>query len=103
MNIVVGAKNFRLTPALTTYVEEKVGKLEHFWSEIIRANVELSVGRVKSAGEIFHVRVLLEVPGRDIEAEVEAPGMYTAIDIILPKLEKQIAKARGKMKARRRA
>ena len=103
MNIVIGAKNFKLTPALTEYVEEKIGKLEHFWSEIIRANVELATARIKSAGELAHVRVWLEVPGRDLEAEVDAAEMYAAIDLILPKLEKQIAKARGKAKERRRS
>ncbi|HCU47925.1 TPA: ribosome-associated translation inhibitor RaiA [Patescibacteria group bacterium] len=99
MNIIVGAKNFKLTPALTSYVEDKIRKLEHFWGRIIRANVELSTARVKSAGEQAHVRVWLEVPGPDIEAEVEGPDMYAAIDLVMPKLERQIGRARGKAKA----
>ncbi|MFA4936723.1 MAG: ribosome-associated translation inhibitor RaiA [Patescibacteria group bacterium] len=102
MDIIISAKNFKLTPSLITYTEEKVGKVERFWGEIIRANVELSVGRVKSAGNISQVRVWLEVSGPDIEAESEAADMHAAIDLVVPKLESQIRKMRGKVLSRQR-
>ncbi|MFH1112133.1 MAG: ribosome-associated translation inhibitor RaiA [Patescibacteria group bacterium] len=102
MDIIVSAKNFKLTPSLVTYTEEKIGKIARFWSEIIRANVELSVGRVKSAGNIFNIRVWLEVPGPDLEAEVEAHDMHEGVDLVLSKLESQIRKARGKALKRHR-
>ena len=103
MDIVIGAKNFKLTPAINEYVNEKVGKLAHFWGEIIRAHVELSTARLKTEGDVSHVHVRLEVPGPDLEAEADSSEMYSAIDIVLPKLEKQIAKARGKAQGRRRS
>ncbi len=102
MDIIVSTKNFKLTPSLVNYAEEKIGRIERLWSGIIRANIELSVGRVKSAGSISQVRVWLEVPGPDLEAEAESAEMYGAIDLVADKLEQQIRKVKGKFLSKRK-
>lgn len=96
MDIIVGAKNFELTPSLRTYVEGKVGKLQHFWKEIIRARVELTVEESLKTGARYLVTVTLEVPGPDIRVEEEAGEMHAAIDMAIPVLERLVEKVKGK-------
>jgi putative sigma-54 modulation protein len=102
MDIIISAKDFKLTPSLKTYVEQKVGKLAHYWSKIIRARVELKIDHKQKSGDIFHIEVCLEVPGPDIAMNTKASEMHSAIDIVVPKLERQIVKIKGKFEARNR-
>lgn len=103
MDIIVKAKDFSLTPSLHTFVEEKIGKVTHFWEEIIRADVEMGMQKTKSVGNMFFVNVRLEVPGPDIKAEAESPDIHSAIDEVVVKLERQIRKVKGKYLDRRQS
>ena len=102
MDIIISGKDFKLTPSLKTYVTEKVGKLSHYWNKIIRARVELDVDRNKKSGDLYRAQVWLEVPGKDIEVGGKASDMHAAIDMLMPKLERLIAKAKGKGEAKLR-
>lgn len=102
MDLIISGKDFKLTPSLKTYVEQKIGKLAHYWSRILRARVELDVDHNQKRGDIFRVEVWLNVPGPDIQLGAKASDMHAAIDIVVPKLERQIAKLKGKHEARQR-
>lgn len=102
MDIIVTAKDFDLTPSLNTYVEEKISKLGKFWDKIIRVRVELSVDHGHVSGELYHVDVLVEVPGPDIRASEQASDMHAAIDLVIPILERQIDRIKGKQASSKR-
>lgn len=102
MDIIISGKDFRLTPSLKTYVEQKVGKLAHFWYKIIRARVELDVDHNQKSGDIYRVEVKLEVPGPDIRIGHKSADMHAAIDAVVPKLERLIARAKGKHEGKTR-
>lgn len=97
MDLIVSGKNIKLTPSLKNYVVEKVGKLAGFWNKIIRARVELKVQKGIRGGQASEINVNLEVPGKDITAQVKASEMHEAIDLVVPKLESQIRKIKGKI------
>lgn len=102
MDIIISGKNFKLTPALKIYVEQKFGKLSRFWKKIIRARVELDVDRNQRSGDIYRVEAKLEVPGPDIKAGLKASDMHAAIDLVIPKLERLISKVKGKVESKMR-
>lgn len=99
MDLIISGKNFRLTPSLKAYVEEKVGKLGRYWSKIIRARVELDVDHNQRSGDIYRTEVKLEVPGPDIRLGAKASDMHAAIDEVVPKLERLIARVKGRLAA----
>jgi len=101
MDLIISAKNFKLTPSLKTFATAKFTKLARFWRQIVRVRVELSVERSRQAAFTNRVDVKVEVPGPDINAEYLAADMHEAIDMIIPKLERQIAKVKGKLERRR--
>jgi len=102
MDLIISGKNFKLTPSLKAYVEEKVGRLSKFWNKIIRARVELDVDHNKKSGDIYGVEAKLEIPGPDIQIGTKSSDMHAAIDEIIPKLERLLVKSKGKLESRLR-
>lgn len=102
MDIIISGKNFKLTPSLKQYVEEKVGKLARYWNKIIRARVELDVDHNQKSGDIYRVETLLEVPGPDIRMGTKSSDMHAAIDEVIPKLERLISRVKGKLESQLR-
>ena len=103
MELIVSGKDFKLTPSLKTYVTQKVGKLGRFWRKIERARVELDVDHNQKSGDIYRVEVWLNIPGgTDIALGAKGSDMHAAIDVVVPKLERQIMKLKGKHEAAER-
>lgn len=96
MQIIVSGKNIDLTPSLQTYAEEKLGRLEHFWTAIIRVHVELEKNKHHKHGDVCAVSVRVEVPGNDIRIRQESTDMREAIDLIASKLERQVIKVKDR-------
>jgi putative sigma-54 modulation protein len=101
MKIVIKGTNTELTPSLKEYVYEKVGRLERYLKRVVEADVELEVDRKHRSGEIFRAEVMLFVPRDVLRATEQATDMYAAIDLVMPKLKRQIEKYKDKIKHKR--
>lgn len=96
MNITIKTTGFELTPALKSNVEEKVGTLEHYLSNMLGARVELDASTHHHTGK-YRCEVNLDVPGKYIlRAESLENDLYVAIDTVLPKLRIEIEKYKGR-------
>ena len=96
MKIVIKGTNLELTSALKSYVNEKIGHLEHFSAEIMEARVELGTSTHHQKG-FFRCEVNLDMPHMEvIRAESTESDLYAAIDLTVPKLKEQIERHKGK-------
>lgn len=91
MQIFVKGRNFKLTPALRSYAEEKVGHLAHYLDQILDAHVTLRTER-----SVQIVDVVLNLKHHLIKAEERSPDMYASIDLVRDRLEQQIRKFKTK-------
>ena len=91
MKISVRGKNMEVTPALKEYVEKRLGKLEKFSENLQDGNATLSAIRSR-----HRVEVTIPVNGWLLRGEEETDDMYSSIDLVVEKLEKQIDKYKGK-------
>ncbi|MBI3593195.1 MAG: ribosome-associated translation inhibitor RaiA [Nitrospirae bacterium] len=91
MKVIVNGRHLEITPALRSYAEEKIGKFEKYISNITEAVVTLSVEKYRHKAE-----VLLKVNGVMIQAEGVTGEVYSAIDGVVEKLEKQVVKYKEK-------
>lgn len=81
MHVVITARGADLTEAIRVYVEEKIGGLEKFFDQIIRADVVLGMEtHHHQKGNVFFAECKLEVPGKDIFAKECDDNVYKAID-----------------------
>ncbi len=97
MNIIVNGRHLEITPALKNYAEEKISKFEKYITNITEAVVTLSVEKYRHKAE-----VLIKVNGYLIQAEGVTGEIYSSIDEVVEKLEKQIKKYKGKLHSYRK-
>lgn len=96
MNITVNGRNVEITPALKSYSEEKIGKFDRYLSNISEAVVTLSVQKHRQRAE-----VLIRANGFLIQAESTTEELYSAIDEVADKLDRQIKKIKEKLSSHR--
>ncbi len=97
MKVIVNGRHLEITPALRSYSEEKIGKFEKYVSNITEAIVTLSVEKYRHKAEVH-----LKVNGIMIQAESVTGEVYSAIDEVVDKLEKQVVKYKEKNHAYRK-
>ena len=87
----VRGKNIEITPALKDYVEKRVGKVDRFF-EVGEVTVVLTVEKGQHI-----VEVTIPLGGMILRGEESTMDMYTSIDLVSEKLERQIEKYKAKM------
>ena len=78
---------------LKDYSHDKLLRLEKYLDAVIDAEVVMTVEKFRHKAE-----VLISSDGLKIKAEEETEDMYSAIDMVVDKLEKQIKRHREKLK-----
>ncbi len=96
MNTSVRFKNLEPSDALKSYVREKLNRMEKYFSGSAEANVVLSIEKFRHSAEINIMGDRLTINGKE-----ETEEMYSAIDMVLDKLEVQIKKNKQKSRAHR--
>jgi len=68
----------------------KIGKLWHYNRAIQRIGVELDVDHNQIKGRKHRIEVWVYLPGRTLQAGLKAEHMREAIDLVYPKIERQV-------------
>jgi len=96
MNLNLSGRHLDITPAIRSYVLEKLGRVTRHFDHVIDLNVVLSVNKLEQKCEAS-----AHVAGRDIHVEAVDEDMYAAIDALADKLDRQIVKHKEKLKVHR--
>ena len=92
MKISIYCKKIKLTDKLYDYVNEKIGSLEHYIDNVIECWVELDEDLAQKSGKKYRCEVQMKVPRGSIRAVETAYDIFETIDLVVPKLTKQIEK-----------
>ncbi len=98
MQLSVTFKNIEPSDHLKAHLQEKLDRLDKFFDNPAEANVALSVQKHRHIAEINVSADRLTIIGKE-----ETTDMYSAIDMVLDKLEKQIKKGKQKIRDHRTA
>ncbi len=95
MKFTIIGKGMEVTDQLRETVENKLGKLEKYFTSDTEVHVTLSVqkGRQK-------IEVTIPVKGQVIRAEEDSSDMYVSIDLVEEVIERQLRKYKTKLIAR---
>jgi len=96
MQTSVTFKNLDPSEHLKAYVGEKLNRFDKYLYNPAEANVVLSVEKFRHMAEINITGDRLNIIGKE-----ETDDMYSAIDMALDKLEKQIKKSKEKIREHR--
>ena len=95
--IAIRGKNIDVTPALRDYVEKRIGKITKYFEMLGEISVVLTVEKGRHI-----VEVTVPANGIILRGEEATSDMYTSIDLVIEKLEKQIEKYKTKLERRLR-
>jgi putative sigma-54 modulation protein len=96
MQTSVTFKNIDSSDHLKSYVMDKLDRFDRLLDNPAEANVVLKVEKFRHIAEISVAGDRMNINGKE-----ETEDMYSAIDMVLDKLEKQIKKGKEKVRERR--
>lgn len=98
MNLTISGRHIEVTPALREYVSSKLERVLRHFDQVVEIQVVLAVDNSKEKDLRQKVSCTLGVKGRDIFVETADVDLYAAIDILMDKLDRQVAKYKEKNK-----
>lgn len=100
MELTIKGRNVEVTDRLRDYVHNKIGRLDRYLPTISEAWVDLSVEGTKAAQDRQVCQVTVRSNGTILRAEERSDDMFNAIDTVLDKMYRQIARYKGKRQNR---
>ena len=98
MQIKMRGEKIKITPAIDSYVSEKVGKLDKYFENPKEISANILV-RIRGIEQI--VEVTIPIKNAVIRAEERSKDLYEAIDLVVDKLERQIRKNKTKIQKKK--
>ena len=96
MDITVTFRHMEPVESLKTYAEEKLSKVNKYLDYPAEAHIVLAVEKFRHQAD-----VTLSVNGVRIKGVEETGDMYSAIDQVMDKIEKQVKRHLSKIRSRR--
>lgn len=97
MNVRITFRQMDASEAVKEHTQQKLAKLQKFLREPMTANVTLSLDKLKHVAE-----TRIASGGTRHEAKESSADMYTSIDKVMSKLERQIRGDKGVKQAKRK-
>ncbi|MDO4170477.1 MAG: ribosome-associated translation inhibitor RaiA [Lachnospiraceae bacterium] len=92
MRFIISGKNIEVTDGLRTAVEDKLSKLDKFFTDETEIFVTLSVERNRQK-----IEVTIPMKGQVIRAEQDSSDMYVSVDLVVDIIERQIRRYKTKL------
>ena len=92
MKFIISGKNIDVTAGLRSAVNEKIGKLERYFTDSTEIHVTLSTEKERQK-----IEVTIPMKGNIIRAEQESNDMYVSIDLVEEIIERQLRRYKTKL------
>ena len=92
MKFIIIGRNIDITEGLKSAVQEKLGKLERYFTPETEIHVTLSVEKDRQK-----IEVTIPVKGNIIRSEQVSSAMYVSIDLVEEVIERQLRKYKTKI------
>ena len=92
MKFIISGKNITVSQGLKTAVEDKLGKLERYFTPDTEVVVTLSVEKERQK-----IEVTIPMKGNIIRSEQVSNDMYVSIDLVEEVIERQLRKYKNKL------
>jgi putative sigma-54 modulation protein len=96
MKISFYTKSADLNDKIKSYATEKISKIEKYLDNIGEVKVELQEDTSMNSGPKYWCEVMIDLPKETIMAHKKGESLESAIDMIMPRIKKQIERYKGK-------
>ena len=94
MKTTIHTKNYNVSDRLRTIINKKLEKIDKYFGEDAACTIVCA-----KVGNIEKMEITISARGHAFRAQEENRSMYSNIDIVLSKIERQIVKNKEKLKA----
>ena len=101
MDVSVSGRHTTVSDRLRDQAIEKIGRLDRYLSGMERAEIHFWEEKNSRTDSREYCEVTMEGHGHHIRCKVSAPDGFTAIDLAVDKLERQLRKLKTKIERRR--
>ena len=105
----IAFRNVDASPTVEAKIRERARELEQFFDRIVSCRVVIEAPHRRLHGDLFHIRVDLKIPGKEIVVKRDPPehhaheDIYVAVrdcfDAVRRQLEDHVRRRRGDVKA----
>ena len=92
MQYIISGKNIDVTEGLKAAVQDKLGKLERYFTPETEVHVTLSVEKERQK-----IEITIPMKGNIVRAEQVSDDMYVSIDLVEEIIERQLKKYKNKL------
>ena len=93
MKITISGKQLELTESIKRAIEEKLGKLDFYLNPDTELKATVSTSKLSQKIEV----TIIPISGPIIRAEDSEESLYSAIDSVYDKLDKQLRKYKSRL------
>ncbi len=104
MKLTIHGRNLNVTSAIESYVNKKIRRLNRHLPSLNETRVEVSREQTGQNKQRYTVQVTLyDSGGTILRAEERTPEFSSAVDLVMDKMDRQIARFKGKGRSKRKA
>lgn len=92
MKFIISGRNIEVTPGIKAAVEDKIGRLEKYFTPETEVHVTLGVEKDRQS-----IEVTIPMKGNIIRSEQVSSDMYVSIDLVEEVIERQLKKYKKKI------
>jgi putative sigma-54 modulation protein len=97
LEVAIFPKNMDLTDRINEYVNKKIGKLDRFLNDIEDTRVDLAFEKsARNPSDRQVAQITIRGRGYILRTEERADDIFTAVDMALEKMQRKIARMKGK-------
>jgi putative sigma-54 modulation protein len=97
MNLTISGHHLEVTPALRSYVTEKLDRITRHFDQVVDVKVLLSVEKLKEKERRQRAECNIHVKGGDMFAQSAHADLYAAVDELIDKLDRQVGRHKDRI------
>jgi putative sigma-54 modulation protein len=97
MNLTISGHHLEVTPALRSYVTEKLDRITRHFDQLVDVKVLLSIENQKEKERRQRAECNIRVKGSDLFAESAHSDLYAAVDELVDKLDRQVVRHKDRI------
>ncbi len=102
MGLLIKGKNIDVNEKTKDYIEKRVAKFDRHLSNIGETKVEVTEEKTKSKDSRYVVEITLDLQGTLLRSEERAGDIFSAVDLAVETMDRQILRYKGKLQGRKR-
>ena len=97
MNLTISGHHLEVTPALRTYVTNKLDRIVRHFDQVVDVKVLLTLENQKEKERRQKAECNIHIKGIDLFAESAHSDLYAAVDELVDKLDRQVVRHKDRL------